>query len=557
MKTKRTCVILAVLLAVPTVRAQVLTAERLFEADHVVDVKITIAPADWDTIRFQKRAFMESLGKEMPESPFTYVKADVEIDGLKIPGCGIRKKGFLGSLDDNRPSFKIRFDKYNKTQQPIVGIDRLTLNNNKQDPAAISQLLGYRFFNQTGTQASRCNLAKVTVNGKYFGLYSNVESIRPPMLQRAFGDDSGALYEGTVCDFFPDFLQRFELKNKAANSKPLEQITKLLHAEEIDLGALGQLIDLDAFVKYWATESLLGFWDGYTNDQNNYFMYQHPKNRRIYFIPWGADALFMEDMPIPPYQVRPRFVHHKAILPNRLYRLPSMQKKYHEAMERLLAEHWDEAKLLAEIDRLEARLSEYVRSDNKEFKSSLDRYRDFIRNRRGRLQREMKGGPVTLKKGPQPPAYSREVGSGKLTFQAKWFDATPGNAEDIGKVDITMKMDGKPITFQKLGAFAEHSKWPPLPPEVPKPPTVVFSGQLEPKGRRALIAVTLPIPEFKPTGEKSVPVEGVMFIGPIGWPTTEVRMLTGRVNFTAAAMKNEAEVSGELTLKVLEFATDE
>ncbi len=40
--------------------------------------------------------------------------------------------------------------------------------------------MAYKLFNDAGVQAPRCSFAKVTVNGEYLGLYSNVESIGKP-----------------------------------------------------------------------------------------------------------------------------------------------------------------------------------------------------------------------------------------------------------------------------------------------------------------------------------------------------------------------------------------
>src|SRR5690606_32903219 len=104
------------------------------------------------------------------------------IDGVTIDSVAIRKKGFIGSLDEQRPSLKVKFDEYIE-QDPIAGLDRLTLNNNKQDESQVSQYLTYRLFNAAGVPAPRCNFARVTVNGEYLGIYSNVESIRRPFLE--------------------------------------------------------------------------------------------------------------------------------------------------------------------------------------------------------------------------------------------------------------------------------------------------------------------------------------------------------------------------------------
>ena len=156
----------------------------------MLDIEIELAKADWDQVRRQTRTWSEALALEIPESPFTWVKADIAIDGKWIENVGIRKKGWLGSQDERRPSLKVSFSEY-QDQQPFGEIRGLTLNNNKQDPAGVCQRLAYRLFRESGTVAPHCNLARVTVNGEYLGVYSNVESIKRPLLERGFGSGSG------------------------------------------------------------------------------------------------------------------------------------------------------------------------------------------------------------------------------------------------------------------------------------------------------------------------------------------------------------------------------
>ena len=56
--------------------------------------------------------------------------------------------------------------------------------------------------------------------------------------------------------------------------------------------AIGKLVDLDSFYTFWAMEGLLGFWDGYSGNRNNFFIYLNPDTEKFHFIPWGADSLF-------------------------------------------------------------------------------------------------------------------------------------------------------------------------------------------------------------------------------------------------------------------------
>ena len=58
---------------------------------------------------------------------------------------------------------KLKFNEY-VAQEPIDGLRRLTLNNNKQDATVISQFMANRMFAEAKLPAPRCNFARVTVN---------------------------------------------------------------------------------------------------------------------------------------------------------------------------------------------------------------------------------------------------------------------------------------------------------------------------------------------------------------------------------------------------------
>ena len=79
---------------------------------------------------------------------FNLYKAEISIDGTIIKNIGIRTKGFIGSLNTERPSLKVKFDEY-VDQSPIQGLDRFTLNNNVQDVSLASQFLTYKLFNRS------------------------------------------------------------------------------------------------------------------------------------------------------------------------------------------------------------------------------------------------------------------------------------------------------------------------------------------------------------------------------------------------------------------------
>ena len=151
-----------------------------FDTARLVKIDFQIDVEDWNKLRLQHRSLVKTLRTDIPPSeqkkPFSYFSANMVIDGTDVGKVAIRKKGFVGSLDQDRPSFKVKIDKYDKKKM-FAGVNTLTLNNNKQDGSRIHQLIGYQLFRAAGLPASHCNLALISVNSKSLGIYSNVESL--------------------------------------------------------------------------------------------------------------------------------------------------------------------------------------------------------------------------------------------------------------------------------------------------------------------------------------------------------------------------------------------
>ena len=143
-----TRILLAIpLLAIPitVLGSDKLTAGRVLSAERLINIEVEIPQEDWSALCLQSRDFRTAFTNPT-EKPFTYFKGNIAIDGVKIESVGIRKKGFIGSLDERWPSLKIKFDEF-VSQTPVKGLDSLTLNNNKQDPSLVSQFLTYHLFN--------------------------------------------------------------------------------------------------------------------------------------------------------------------------------------------------------------------------------------------------------------------------------------------------------------------------------------------------------------------------------------------------------------------------
>ena len=404
------------------ISAKDLTLDDIFPTDQVVDVQITVSEQDWNTIRYQSRNFMSALNESRQfkpiEHPYTYVEASVSIDGVVFPKVGIRKKGFIGSQSNTRPSLKIKLNHIDK-QAEIEGLTNLTLNNNQQDISQVSQFMGYALFNAMGSPAPRCAYAKVTVNGKSLGIYSHVESARKPLLKHAFGNDNGTLYEGTVVDFYEEWDNSFEHKrgNDTHGREKIIALIDVLADDQVTEQTIGELVDLDSFYRFWAVESLLGFWDGYSGNNNNFFIYLNPDTDKFHFLPWGADSLFMKFsmLDFAKNSREPISVKTQGLIAYRLYQLEAGRERYAKMMTELLKNHWNEDQLLAEVDRIAAMIQPHLipgqrafkgegwSEKNVTFEGTLETVRHFIRTRESDILQETADGMPLWKKRPRPP----------------------------------------------------------------------------------------------------------------------------------------------------------
>lgn len=431
--------------------------ETLFDPSRLVRVDIQIEQADWDQMRMQHRSLLRTLRTDVPpskqEKQFDYFEGNLTIDGTDVGRVAIRKKGFVGSMDRLRPSLKIQIDEFDK-KKSFAGIDTITLNNNKQDPSCLNQLLGFQLFRQAGLPAARCNLAVVTVNGESLGVYTNVESPDKRFARRNFGNDDGALYEGTIADFNEDSLIRFERKfGKKKTDKQLAKVVEALNADDASLiDQLGKVIDLDQFYRYWAMESLLGHWDGYVSNRNNYFVYFNPATERIVFIPWGLDQLGEDSNMFWPRDFEPpKSVKADGALPRRLYQIEEARDAYFATMRHLLGTVWNEDALITHIGRLEEMIKPHrVDRGNDQRQTGVD-IKEFITTRRAQIEGEMEGPHPewTLAFRDTPPPLEKR-GECEVRFNLKLastesapdtFEATAGDAE------VTLVFDGRELPF--------------------------------------------------------------------------------------------------------------
>ncbi len=326
-------------------------SDDFFNSEHVIDVRIQMPAEDFAVLRAEGRTLASAESECMEDFEFTEFVADVTIDGVVINDVEIRKKGFLGSISRIRPSIKLDFDSFVE-DRTYNEMSRMTLNNDRQDPSHTHQCMAYDMFRKAGLVAPRCSLSRVTVNGEELGVYTNVENIKKPFLERSYGDKSGNLYEAQIADFGVYTNDKFEKKtNKKENDRSdLAAVADALTLDDENLiSTLEQLIDVDEFIRFWAVETLIGHWDSATGNANNYYIYQSPSDGLFHYIPWGTDAAFTGENIFKP-NAGP--LYKNINIASRLYAMEQYRTQYHNTLTELMDSIWDEEALLAEANRI-------------------------------------------------------------------------------------------------------------------------------------------------------------------------------------------------------------
>jgi hypothetical protein len=233
-----------------------------------------------------------------------YVQGDVTINGVFFPDIGVRLKGSSTyqdlDCDDGvcKAAFKLKLNEF-VVDQRYGDLERITLNNMTSDYTQSKEVIVYDLLNRQTQLASRCSYARVTLNGEAWGLYANLESADDRWVRRRFPDATGNLW-GTANyygDFYAQYLDTgWVSKSGDGSTATLEAITRALDTYQGDFfGELGQLVNVDQWLEYWAWCVATGNYDGYPFTLNDVLIYADPADgNRVNFAPWGTDESWDE-----------------------------------------------------------------------------------------------------------------------------------------------------------------------------------------------------------------------------------------------------------------------
>jgi spore coat protein CotH len=286
----------ALLISVICLPASAQTASDLFNPDVLHEIRISIHPVDWQNLKIH---FNENT--HYP-ADFHWIYQGRDIVAQQV---SVRSRG-LGSRSGVKPGLTVDFGRF--TDRTFLGLKSVVLRNNAQDASMLRERLAMAFMNLMGIPAPRETHARLYINGAYAGLYSLVEAVDEPFLQRVFGQVNGYLYDYEWgFSWFFEYLGADPAKYSPVLFKPethvidpapwpLEWTFRAINdtTDSWFENQVSQYVDLTGLMRYIAVENFLAEQDGLLGDWgvNNFYLYRFENSDQSQFIPWDRSQSF-------------------------------------------------------------------------------------------------------------------------------------------------------------------------------------------------------------------------------------------------------------------------
>ena len=320
---------------------QIRNPDYLYDNNALPSITLTITEENWNQ-------YLTNFDNNPNNSIYIPAQWSYEKDGVVYTrdSVGVRPRGntsrvrpegSIGEMhqrnnaDWHHAHFGVQFTKYN-TGERFFGSDRVILKWLKCDPMYCREIYCYDLFCRFGVwsapRACYCRLT-IQIEGDdkpaYFGIYELVENPRKGWLnihakEGHIADKNGNLWKATygatlsdanasmgVSDDYSQYT--YDLKTNKKNGLSAAQqelkdfingMTPLKSGSEELKQWLEIHMDVDLFLRAYAVSVMVGMWDDYWINSNNYYFY-FDSNHRFYFIPFDYDnTLGTDGMGIDP-----------------------------------------------------------------------------------------------------------------------------------------------------------------------------------------------------------------------------------------------------------------
>jgi spore coat protein H len=304
---------------------------------------------------------------------------------------------------------KIFFEK----DKPFHGQHALNLNSNWRDPAFVREQLAYHIFSRCGVPASNTRMVKLNMNGRFYGVFLQVEQPDKPFLKRT--QLKGAvLYKANSHSWQSDesdlgkesaFHEHYEKEtHKNEDYSDLQRFCRDLAVTKDVNNFFATHVDLERYINFLAGNALVQNWDWFS--KNHFFVHDVAGSGKWLPVPWDLDRTLGDhwrgrfDVTNVPLRLGTR-EKPATIGWNKLYDAffhePALRNKLLDRIEALLKNEFTKEKLFPILDQWESELAVDVKMDRRrwpngpaaDFHAGIAELKDFIEGRRAFLFHEI------------------------------------------------------------------------------------------------------------------------------------------------------------------------
>lgn len=375
---------------------------KLFDKNKIIDINIDMKQEDFDWI-------IENATRE------EYRSCNITVNGTTFNNVGIRPKGnsslrmVAENKNSDRFSFKVKFDAYVEGQN-CFGLNKLALNNIIMDKTYMKEYLAYDMFASMGVVTPEYAYARISVNGKPWGLYLAVESMEESFVKRNYGSLNGHLYrpEGAGSDlkWTGESAANYSgIRKMAAYDVTDTDFNRIIAMiEHLNNGTeLEKYLDVDSILRYFAVNTFLVNFDSYAGGlKHNYYLYE--ENGKCTILPWDLNLAFAGheinsaekaiNFPIDtPVTVN---LSERPLIA-KLLEVPEYKDLYHKYLNQLVESYVISGTLENTVQKLDTLINNSVKNDATafysyaEYEKSLPALVDFARLRAQSISAQLSG----------------------------------------------------------------------------------------------------------------------------------------------------------------------
>lgn len=265
-----------------------------FLQNEVASVYVTMSAVDAQTM------VTDSVYSDFPfVSSVIYSSSAIQDT---ITNVGIHVRGNT-SRDAAKKSFELSFNSYVPGRK-YRGLEKMKLNGEHNDVSILRSKASFDLLTQCGLPSARTSFIKLYFNNEYKGLYIHIEHFDEEYIQKRFpNDNSGNLFKcfyGSDLTYHGTNPTYYQNTYKLKTNEAVNDYSGLIHFIEVLYNSananfvcdIQDVFDVDTYLRTLAAEILMGQWDGYAYNKNNYFLYERPSDGKFIFLEYDLDNTF-------------------------------------------------------------------------------------------------------------------------------------------------------------------------------------------------------------------------------------------------------------------------